>query len=170
MPQDLPNCIWHVPLEWYGLKCNSVLLTKIYWDYVTHIVRFCVSSEFPINPDIPLTKESNLQVKFVSKAMASLHDLLCYSSLTYSDPLLEELHFYLPTSFHSHIFDYIVYEHSSDDESVHSINSSVSAFYSDDSSYFFWTFVFTFRKIFFSCNSTIFTTKTRTRQKKAAER
>ena len=54
--------------------------------------------------------------------MASLHDFLCYPSTTTTDSLLEEL---LPTRFHSHIFDYIVYEHSLDDESVHSIDSSL---------------------------------------------
>ena len=68
--------------------------------------------------------------------MASLYDLLCYHSLTSTNPLLGELLTYLPTRFHSHIFDYIAYEHSSDDESVHSIDSPVSAFYSDDSTYF----------------------------------
>ena len=84
----------------------------------------------------PFTNKSNLQVHFGSKAMASLYDLLCYYSLTCSDPLLEELLSYLPTRFHSHTFDYIAYEHSSDEESVHSIDSSVSAFCSDDSTYF----------------------------------
>ena len=68
--------------------------------------------------------------------MASLYDPLCYHSLTSTDPLLEEILSYLPTSFHSHIFDYIAYEHSPDEESVHSIASSASAFYSDDSTYF----------------------------------
>ena len=68
--------------------------------------------------------------------MASLYDLLCYHSLTSTDPLLEELLAYLPTRFHSHIFDYIAYEHSSDEESVYSIGSSVSTLYSDDSTYF----------------------------------
>ena len=67
--------------------------------------------------------------------MASLYELLCYHSLTCSDPLPEELLFYLPTRFPSHIFDYIVHE-SSDNESVKLIDSSISAFYSDDSTYF----------------------------------
>ena len=131
-----PNCIWHVPPEWYGLNFNSALLTKVYWNYATHIVRVCVSYKSPINPNLPFTKKSNLQVKFGSKAMASWYDLLCYHSLTSTDPFLEELLSCLPTRFHSHIFDYIAYEHSSDDESAHSIDSSVSAFYSDDSTYF----------------------------------
>ena len=68
--------------------------------------------------------------------MAILYVLLCYHSLTSTDRPLEELLSYLPTRFHSHIFDYIAYEHSSDDESVHSIDSSISAFYSNDSTYF----------------------------------
>ena len=43
--------------------------------------------------------------------MASLYDLLCYHSLTSTDPLLEELLSYLPTRFHSHIFDNITCEY-----------------------------------------------------------
>ena len=68
--------------------------------------------------------------------MASLYDFLCYHSLTSTDPLLEELLAYLPTYFRSHIFDYVAYEHSLDDESAHSIGSLISAFYSDDWTYF----------------------------------
>ena len=131
-----PNCTWHVPSEWHGLNFDTALLTKVYWNYTTHIVRVCLSHKHPINPDLPFTTKSNLQVHFGSKAMASLYDLLCYHSLSCTDPLLEELIAYLPTRFHSHIFDYIAYEHSSDEASAHSIDSSVSAFYSDDSTYF----------------------------------
>ena len=131
-----PNCIWHVSPEWHGLNFNSALLTKVYWNYTTHIVRVCLTSKSRINPKFPFTKKSKLQVLFGSKTMASLYDLLCYHSLTSTDPLLEESLAYLPTRFHSHIFDYIAYEHPSDDEPVHSIDSSVSAFYSDDSTYF----------------------------------
>ena len=129
-------CICHVPPEWYGLNFNSALPTKLYWNYATHNVRVCFSSKPPINPDLPFTKKSNLQVKFGSKAMASLYDVFCYHSLTSTDPLLRELLAYLPTRFHSHIFDYFVYGHSSDDESVRSFDSSESAFHSDDSTYF----------------------------------
>ena len=68
--------------------------------------------------------------------MASLYDLLCYHSLTSTDPLLEEILSYLPTRFYFQMFDCIVYEHSSDDESVHFIETSVSALYSSDSAYF----------------------------------
>ena len=68
--------------------------------------------------------------------MASLYDLLCYHSLTSAGPLLKELLSYLSTRFHSHIFGYIANEHSLDGETAHSIDSSVSEFYSDDSTYF----------------------------------
>ena len=125
-----PNCIWRLPPEWFGLFFNSALLTKVHWRYATHIVRVCVSPLFPINPQLHCSK-SNLQVKFCSRAMGTLHDLQCHHSLTNNDPLLEELRLYLPTRFPSHTFDYIAYE-SSDNESVRSIDSSVSAFLSDD--------------------------------------
>ena len=131
-----PNCIWQVPSEWHTLGFNSALLTKLYWSYTTHIVRVCVTPISLKTSKLDLTDKGNLQVHFGSKAMASLYDLLCYHSLTSTDPLLEELLAYLPTRFHSHIFDYIAYEHSSDDESVHSTDSLFSAFSSDDSTYF----------------------------------
>ena len=99
-------------------------------------MRVCVTPISPKTSKLDFTDKSNLQVHFGSKAGASLYDLLCYHSLTSTDPLLEELLACLPTRFHSHIFDYNAYEHSSDDESVHSIDSSISAFYSDDSTYF----------------------------------
>ena len=104
-----PNCNWHVPPEWYGLNFTSTLLTKVYRNYVTHILRVSVSPKSPSNPDLPFTKKSNLQFKSGSKDIASLCDLLCYHSVTCSDPLLEELLSYIPTRFLSHIFDYIVY-------------------------------------------------------------
>ena len=68
--------------------------------------------------------------------MASLYDLLCYHSLTSTDPLVEELLAYLPTRFPSHMFDYFACEHSSDAESVQSTDSSISAFYFDNSTFF----------------------------------
>ena len=66
--------------------------------------------------------------------MGNLYELLCYHSLQYPDPLLVELLSYLPTLFHLHFFDQIVHE-KSDDENNHS-DSIISAFYSDDSTYF----------------------------------
>ena len=109
-----------MPPEWFGSNFNSELLTKVYWKYPSHIVRVCVSFKTPINLNIPVTKKSNLQVKFGPRAMASLYDLLCCHSFTSTDLFLEKLRSYLPTRFHSHIFNYIAYEHSSDDESAQS--------------------------------------------------
>ena len=48
-----PSFIWHVPPEWFGLNSNSALLTIVYWNYATHIVRVCVCSKSPINPNFP---------------------------------------------------------------------------------------------------------------------
>ena len=128
-----PNCIWHVPPERHGL--NSALLSKVYLNYTTHIVSICVSSKSPINPQLHVNKKSNLQAHFGSKAMASLYELICHHSLTNEDPLREEFLCYLPTRFALHNFDCIAYE-STDNESVRSITSSVSAFYSEDSTSF----------------------------------
>ena len=131
-----PNCIWLVSTEWHTLGFYSAHPTKVYWNYATHIVRVYITPISPQTSKLDLNDKCNLQVLFRSKTMASLYDLLCYHSLTSTDPLLKELLAYLPTRFHSHILDYIAYEHSSDDESVHSIDPSISAFYSDDSTYF----------------------------------
>ena len=130
-----PNCIWQVSTDWHTLGFYSALLTKVYWNYATHIVRVCVTPILPKTSKLDLTDNCNLQVPFGSKAMASLYELLCHHSLTTNDPLLEELLSYLPTRFPSHIFEYIAYE-SSDAESVRSIDPSISAFFSYDSTYF----------------------------------
>ena len=136
MPQNLTelHLAGHKWMAYYGFLFSSFnqSLLELYHSYCTS-VRY---TDSPKTSKRDLTDKSNLQVHFGSKAMASLHDILCYHSLTSTDPLLEELLSYLPTRFHSHIFDYIAYEHSSDEESVHSNDSSVSAFYSDDSTYF----------------------------------
>ena len=79
------------------------------------------SSTWPHQPSTACFGKSNLLIKLRSKAKACLYEFLCYYSLTSPDSLREELLSYLPTRFHSHTFDYIVYEHSSDDESVHSL-------------------------------------------------
>ena len=130
-----PHCIWQVPIEWHTLGFCSAFLNKVYWNYATHIVRVCVTPISLKTSKLDFTDKSNLPVHFGSKAMASLYDLFCYHSLTSTDPPLEEILAYLPTRFHSHIFDYIDYEHSSDDESVHSIDYSISAFYYYGSTY-----------------------------------
>ena len=128
MLQNLPYLHLAGPPEWHGLKFNSVLLTKVYWNYAAHIVSVCGSSKCPDNPNVPFTKKNILQVKIGSKTMSSFYDLLCYHSLTSKDPLIKELLSYLPTRFHSHIFDFIAMEHYSDVESVHLHDSSVSEF------------------------------------------
>ena len=92
-------------------------------------------TNFAKNPLLELTDKCNLQVHFGSEAMVSSNEHLCHQSLTTDDPLLEELLPYLPTRFPSHIFEYIAFE-SSDAESVGSKDSSISAFHSDDSTYF----------------------------------
>ena len=145
--KNCPNCTWHVASEWFDSSFNSVLLSKVYRNYATHIVRVCVFLLGPINPQVHLSK-SNLQVKFGSRALASLYELLCHHSLTNTDPLLEEFLSNLPTWFSSHICDYIADENS-ENESIRSINSSISAFLSDDSTYFSWTLFYLSR--FFSC-------------------
>ena len=81
-----------------------------------------------------VTKKSIIQYHFGSKARATLYELLCHHSLTCSDQKLEEFLSYHPTRCPSHVIDHTIHK-TSDHESVHSIDSSVSAFYSDDSTY-----------------------------------
>ena len=105
-----PNCIWQVPPEWFGSTFNSALPTNVYSNYATHIVSVCFSPLSPINLQLHPFRKCNIQVKFGSRAMASLYELLCHHSLTTSESLLEELLPYLPTRLPSHVCDYIPYE------------------------------------------------------------
>ena len=89
-----PNCFWQVPAEWFGLNFTSALLAKVYWNYPTHF--FCAGAS-PIIPHLVFSKKNNIQVKFGSRAMARLYELLCHKLLTNSDPLLEKLFSHLPT-------------------------------------------------------------------------
>ena len=130
-----PKCIWQFSTGCHTLGFYSTLLTEVYWNYATHIVRVCVTPISPKTSKLDLTDKCSLQVHFSSKATASLCELLAHHSLTTDDPLLEEMLSYLPNRFLPHIFDYFAYE-SSDAESVRSIDSSTCAFYSDDSTYF----------------------------------
>ena len=86
-----PNCIWQVPTEWHTLGFYTALLTKVYWNYATHIVQVCVTPISPKTSKLDLTDKSNLQLHFGSKAMASLYDVFCYHSLTSTDQLIEKL-------------------------------------------------------------------------------
>ena len=134
-----PNCIWTVPPEWHGLNFYSVLLTKVYWNYATNIIRVCVIAISPATLKLNVKHKSNIQIRPGSKAMGSLYELFCHHSSQSPDPLLDELLTYLPTLFPSHIFTipylyYIVYA-SSNDETHHS-DSNISVLHSDDSTYF----------------------------------
>ena len=82
MPQVYPNCNWPVLPDWHGLNFDSALLTKVNWNYATHIVRVCFFPKNPIVPNLHVNKKGNLQVHFVSKAMASLYKILYNHSLT----------------------------------------------------------------------------------------
>ena len=133
MQKDLPQLSLILPPEWHGLHIYSALLTKVYWNYATDIVRVCVTAISPTTFKPDANRKSNIQIRFGSKAMGSLYELLCHPSLSSPSPLLDELLSYLPTRFPSHIFDYIVYEDSDDDP--YCSDSKISAFYSDDSTY-----------------------------------
>ena len=133
-----PNFISILPPEWHKLNIYSALLTKFYWNYATKTVRVCVTATSPTTFTPDVNRKSNKQIHFGSKAMGSLYELLCHHSLSSVDPLLDELLSYLLTRFSSHIFDYIVCEDSDDDP--YCSESNISAFYSDDSTYFSWKF------------------------------
>ena len=133
MQKTYLNCIWILPPEWHGLNIYSALLTKVYWSVAIDIVRACVTATSPTTFKPDVTRKSNIQVRFGSKAMGSFDELSCHHSLSSTDPLLDELICYLPTRF-SHTFEYIVCE-DSDDDPYYS-DSSISAFYSDDSTSF----------------------------------
>ena len=129
-----PNCIWILRPKWHGLNIYSALLTKVCWNYATDIVLVCVTVTSPttVKPDV--NRKSNIQICLGSKAMGSVYELLCNHSVSSPDPLLNELRFYLPTHFSSHIFKYTVYGISDDD--LYYSDSNISAFYSDTSTYF----------------------------------
>ena len=126
-----PNCIWTVPPEWHGLNFYSALLTRVYWNYATDIIRVCVTAILPTTHKPIATRKSNIQIHSGSKAMGRLHELLCHHSMQFANPLVDELLCYLPTPFHSLTFDKRVCERSNDE--AHHSNSNISAFYSDDS-------------------------------------
>ena len=86
-----PNCIWILPPDWHGLNIYSALLTKDYWNYGTDIIRVCVTaiSTSTRKPDV--NPKSNIQIRFGSKVMGSLNELLCHHSLSSTHLLLDEL-------------------------------------------------------------------------------
>ena len=80
------------------------LLTKVYWKYASDIVWVRVTATSPTNLKLDVNGKSNIQVRFGSKAMGSLYELFCHSSLSSLDSFLDEFLSYLPTRFSSIIF------------------------------------------------------------------
>ena len=85
-----PNCQWTVTHCWPNLTLDTVLLTKVYWRYSTHIVRVCFTPLLKPTLKRDLRRKSNNQITFNSSAMASLYELLCYHSLEDFDPIMDE--------------------------------------------------------------------------------
>ena len=93
-----PNCHWTVIHCWPTLTLDTVLLTKVYWSYSTHIVRVCFTPLLKPTFKRHLKRKSNVQITFDSPAMASLYELLCYHSSEGFDPIMDEiLTFFLAT-------------------------------------------------------------------------
>ena len=85
-----PNCQWRITHCWPNLTLDTVLLTKVYWSYSTHVVRVCFTPLIKPTLTRDLKRKSNVQITFNSSAMASLYELLCYHSLENFDPNMEE--------------------------------------------------------------------------------
>ena len=85
-----PNCQWTVSHCWPNLALDTVLLTKVYWSYSTQIVRVCFTPLLKPTLKRDLKRKSNVQITFISPAMTSLYELLCYHSLEDFDPVMDE--------------------------------------------------------------------------------
>ena len=85
-----PNCQWTVTHCWPDLALDIVFLTKAYWSYSTRIVRVCFTPLLQPTPKRDLKCKSNDQITFISSAMDSLYELLCYHSLEDFDPIMDE--------------------------------------------------------------------------------
>ena len=85
-----PNRQWTVTHCWPTLTLDTVLLTKVYWSYSTHIVRVCFAPLLKPTFQRDLKRKSNVQITFDSPAMASLYELLCYLSLENFHPNMDE--------------------------------------------------------------------------------
>ena len=85
-----PNCQWTVTHCWSNLALDTVLSTKVYWSYSTHIVRVCFTPLLKPTLERDLKRKSNVQITFNSPAMASLYEVWCYHSLEDFDPVMDE--------------------------------------------------------------------------------
>ena len=85
-----PNCQWTVAHCWPNLTLDTVLLTKVYWSYSTHIVRVCFTPLLKPTLKRDPKRKSNVQITFNSPATASFYELLCYHSLEDLDPNMDE--------------------------------------------------------------------------------
>ena len=85
-----PNCQWTVTHCWPNLTLDTVLLTKVYWSYSTHIVHVCFTPLLKPTLIRDLKRKSIIQITFNSPAMASLYEVLCYHSLEDFDPIMDE--------------------------------------------------------------------------------
>ena len=70
-----PNFQWTVTYCWVNLALDTVLLTKVYWSYSTHILRLCFTPLLKPTFKRDLKRKNIVQVNFNSLAMASLHEL-----------------------------------------------------------------------------------------------
>ena len=85
-----PNCQWTVTQFWPDQALDTVLVTKVYWSYSTHIVGVCLTPLLKPTLTRDLKCKIEVQINFNSPAMASLYELLCYYSLEHFDPIMDE--------------------------------------------------------------------------------
>ena len=85
-----PNCLWTVTHCWLNLALGTVLSTKAYWSFSTHIARVGFTPRLKPTLKRDLKRKRNVQINFNSHAMASLFEHWCYYSLELSDPIMDE--------------------------------------------------------------------------------
>ena len=85
-----PNSQWTVAHCWLNLEIDTVLLTKVYWKFSTHIVRVCFTPLLKPTLKRDPKRKSNVQITSNSPAMTSLYELLCYHSPEVSDRIMDE--------------------------------------------------------------------------------
>ena len=153
-----PNCIWQVPTEWHNLGFYSALLTKVYWNYATNIVRVCV---IPISPE---TSKLKLLIRAIFKFTLALKRwLVCttFSAITL-------LHLRIHSSKNYSLISLHVSTLISSNSSTTNTPQMMNQFFQSTLQFlhFIPTIQLTFLKTFsyFSCNSKSFITKTSARQ------